>query len=172
MAASTFTPGMVTAGWRLMVGKTAPIRKQDAERMQTIHQYCGCLPCLLMGYVDVHTTIEHVTERGRRVGGDEQHQHTIGLCTFHHFGWQWRQQTRQQTSGERGPSLAWGRRAFEEFFGDEVEVLIPVQDMLLAEFEARPWPEYHVPREVSRKVRIHWIELNANAQSQSFERSR
>lgn len=153
-----------------MVGKTAPIRKHDAQRMDTIAKHCGCLPCLLMGFSDVHTTIEHVTERGRRVGDEEQHQWTIGLCVWHHFGRplpQWESMPGrvggplQATSGALGPSLIWGRTTFEEHFGDEVNVLVPVQDFMLAQFDEAPWPEYSVPRQVARAVRNHWIELNA-----------
>lgn len=143
-----------------MVGKTARIRKQDAERMRIIHEYCGCLPCLLMGYMDVHTSIEHVTDRGRRVGGEEQHQWTIGLCTWHHFGWTRARKTRQEVSGERGPSLAWGRMTFEEHFGDEVHVLVPTQNFLLEQFEAGPWPAHNVPRQVARDTRDRWIDPN------------
>lgn len=143
-----------------MVGKTVRARKQDQERMTVIAQHCGCLPCLLMGYLDVHTSIEHVTNRGRRVGGEEQHQWTIGLCVWHHFGWTRTRKTRHQTEVERGPSLIWGRITFEGHFGDEVHVLVPTQNFMLELFDERPWPEYAVPRSVAREVRERWIELN------------
>jgi hypothetical protein len=106
-----------------------------------------------MGFLDVHTSIEHVTDRGRRVGkGAEQHRWTIGLCSWHHFG--------HQLSGQRGPSLTSGRQIFEDHFGDELHVLVPTQDFMLELFEQQPWPEYSVPREVARRVRSRWIELN------------
>jgi len=144
-----------------MVGKTAPIRKSDRDRFDTIKMYCGCLPCLLMGHLDVHTTIEHVTEQGRRIGkGSEQHCWTIGLCVWHHFGHLPNHTTRQKISGERGASLVWGRKIFEEDFGDEVKVLVPVQDFMLDRFADKPWPEYSVSRHIVREVRNHWIELN------------
>lgn len=129
--------------------------------MDVIATYCGCLPCLLTGHLDRHTTIEHVTERGRRIGkGDEQHLWTIGLCTWHHFGHCHNHSTRQQMGGEYGPSLVWGRITFEEHFGDEVTVLVPVQDFMLDLFADNPWSEYSVSRQVARDVRIHWIDLN------------
>jgi len=65
-------------------------------------------------------------------------------------------------SGELGPSLIWGRMTFEEHFGDEVHVLVPVQDFMLELFADRAWPEYSVPRDVARLTRIKWIDFNAN----------
>jgi hypothetical protein len=129
--------------------------------MDIIAKHCGCLPCLLMGWADVHTSIEHVTEHGRRVGkGADQHKWTIGLCTWHHFGHTPNHTTRQQMSGEVGPSLIWGRNTFEEHFGDEIEVLVPTQNYLLDLFDAQPWPEYALPRDIARRTRNQWIELN------------
>ena len=142
-----------------MVGKTAPIRAHDAKRMDTIATYCGCLPCLLVSWLDVHTSIEHVTEAGRRIDQEEQHQWTIGLCGWHHFGHYESRWNRQEMSGMFGPTLAWGRKPFEEHFGDEVHVLVPTQDFMLELFDQSPWPEYNVPRHVAREVRNHWIEL-------------
>ncbi|MHC4316816.1 MAG: hypothetical protein ACYSW3_30615, partial [Planctomycetota bacterium] len=63
-----------------MVGKTPRILKDERARLQTIKIFCGCLPCLLRGHLDRWTTIEHVTERGRRVGiKSDEHINTIGL---------------------------------------------------------------------------------------------
>jgi len=144
-----------------MVGKTPRARKNDRQRMETIAKHCGCLPCLLLGHLDVLTTVEHVTDGGRRVGKEEQHQWTIGLCPFHHFGTCRPGWSRQQMSGEYGPPLPWGRHNFEDYFGDEVEILVRVQDFMLELFDRQPWPEYALPREVARKVRIFWIDINA-----------
>ena len=142
-----------------MVGKTAPIKAREARRMEVITTYCGCLPCLLMGYTDVHTSIEHVTERGRRL--PDEHRHTIGLCVWHHFGYRRNHKTLSWMAEQFGPSLTMGRIPFEEHFGDEVGILVPVQDFMLDLFDRDPWPEYAVPRQVARKVREHWIQLNA-----------
>ena len=127
--------------------------------MTVITRYCGCLPCLLMGLKDVHATIEHVTENGRRIGGEEQHQWTIGLCEWHHFGVPWEGMTVAGLQKQLGPSLALGRTVFEEAFGDEVKVLVPVQNFLLDQFATDPWPTYNLPRQVANKTRRHWIEL-------------
>lgn len=150
-----------------MVGKTPRVRKDERVRLDTIKTYCGCLPCLLLGHLDRHTTIEHVTESGRRVGsGSDQHANTIGLCLWHHFGtcesgWQ-----KQTMLGEYGPSLAWGRRLFEDHFGDETKVLIPVQDYVLERFARQPWPEYTIDRETARLTRHYWIDLSHAQTSQ------
>jgi len=147
-----------------MVGNTPRARKNERDRMETIAKYCGCLPCLLTGHLDVHATIEHATERGRRVGKDhEQHRFTIGLCIWHHFGHLPNHITRQEMSGECGPSLIWGRMMFEEHFGDEVHVLIPTQDFMLELFEERPWPEFEIPRRIARQTREFWIDKNADS---------
>lgn len=145
-----------------MVGKTPRARKDERDRMAVIKDYCGCLPCLLMGWPDVHTSIEHVTDRGRRVGkGQDQHKWTIGLCEWHHFGRLPSGQSAHMAAIDRGPSLAYGRQPFEEHFGDERHVLVPTQDFMLQLFVADPWPEYHVPRAIAREVRQQWIRLNS-----------
>ena len=144
-----------------MVGKSPQIRKAERERMEIIRLYCGCLPCLLIGHLDRHATVEHVTDRGRRIGkNSEVHRHTIGLCGWHHFGHTNNHRTRHHMTTEFGPSLALGRRSFEAYFGDEVTVLIPVQDYLLELFAADPWQEYAVPSEIASLTRLRWIALN------------
>lgn len=148
-----------------MVGKTPRIRKDDRQRFEIIKMYCGCLPCLLIGHLDRHTTIEHTTNAGRRVGeGSDQHQNTVGMCLWHHFSVCDPGLQKQRMIGEFGPSLAHGRKTFEQFFGDEIEVLLPVQDFLLARFADTPWPEYTMRRNVAQQTRDKWIDLNyANA---------
>ena len=144
-----------------MVGKTPRILKDERQRLDVIKSHCGCLPCLLLGHLDRHTSIEHVTENGRRVGsGSAQHANTIGLCVWHHFGACDSGRTKQMMIGEFGPSLAHGRKPFEEHFGDEVDVLIPVQNFVLARFAADPWPEYQIPSKIARITRNHWIDAN------------
>lgn len=139
-----------------MVGQTEPIRPKDKRRLLIIKTHCGCLCCLLMGWLDVHATIEHITDRGRRIG----HHATLGLCGWHHFGYCHKGNSRQYMIGEFGPSLALGRIPFEEFFGDERKVLLPIQNSLLKRFAADPWPEYNLPGKVAIDTRNEWIELN------------
>ncbi len=145
----------------MMVGKTPRARKNERDRMEVISLYCGCLPCLLVGHLDRHTSIEHVTDAGFRIGkGPEQHEYTIGLCVWHHYGRRPNRSTRQHMSGEFGPPLAWGRKTFEAHFGDEVKVLVPLQDYLLELFAADPWPEYNINGQAVILTRNKWIELN------------
>ena len=144
-----------------MVGKTPRIRKDERVRLEIIGQHCGCLTCLLMGHLDRHTTIEHVTESGRRVGVlSDQHANTIGLCMWHHIGICDPGQQKLQMLNEYGPSLANGRKPFEAHFGDEVHVLIPTQNFLIEQFGIQPWPEYTMDRNAARLTRTKWIELN------------
>ena len=155
-----------------MVGKTPRILKNEKQRLENIKMYCGCLPCLLTGHPDRHTSIEHVTEHGRRVGVEhEQHANTIGLCVWHHFSVCVPGQHVDEMVSYFGPSLGQGRRKFEEFFGDEINILIPLQNFMLDRFADHPWPEYSVPRRVARDVRNEWIALNhANDRSPSHQR--
>lgn len=144
-----------------MVGKTPRVLKNERLRLDKIKTYCGCLACLLMGHLDRHTTIEHVTESGRRIGvKSDQHANTIGLCLWHHFAVCDAGQTKADMGDEFGPSLAQGRKLFENHFGDEVHVLIPVQNFLLDQLELGPWPEYSVDRNAARNTRNQWIKLN------------
>ena len=146
-----------------MVGSTPRARKSEKDRMDTIKEYCGCLPCLLMGYPDAHTSIEHVTKNGRRIGvGPAQHENTIGLCGWHHFRVCHPGQQQHQMTLEFGPSLANGRKLFDAHFGDEVHVLVPTQDFLLAQFAEEPWPSYTVSLKAIRSTRNEWIRLNAH----------
>lgn len=144
-----------------MVGKTPRARKDERIRLEIISQHCGCLCCLLMGHLDRHTTIEHVTDRGRRVGiASDQHANTIGLCMWHHIGICDPGHQKHEMLEWYGPSLANGRKPFEAHFGDEVHVLIPTQDFLLLTFALVPWPEYTMDRRAARLTRKKWIELN------------
>lgn len=157
-----------------MVGNTVPITRKDRQRFTIIRENCGCLCCLLVGWLDVHTTIEHVTDAGSRLG----HSDSLGLCEWHHFGTRKHgahtlsARSLQNMIGEFGPSLAHGRKPFEEFYGDEVTVLLPIQNYLLDRFAADPWPEYNLPGKVAIDTRNEWIDLNhATAQSSSIRPS-
>jgi len=151
-----------------MVGKTPRARKDEQQRMGDIVEYCGCLCSLLMGTLNVQATIEHVTDRGRRVGkGSDQHKNTIGLSRWHHFGEHWPGRNKEQMIEFVGPSLAHGRKPFEEHFGDEL-ILVKVQDYMLDLFALQPWESYNCPSDVAELTREKWIELNASKNEHSL----
>jgi hypothetical protein len=145
-----------------MVGKTAPIKRQDEIRFEVIRTYIGCLCCALaqfsMSSEDIAlTTIEHCTENGRRL--DDEHQATIGLCPWHHQAVPWAGKRQDEMASILGPSLAQGRKPFEEHFGDEILVLLPLVDQLIIWFSEYPWPEYTMPMSIRAKLRMRWKEL-------------
>lgn len=148
-----------------MVGKTAPIRRQDEIRFKVIREYTGCLCCMLdrhdSAFEEIsQTTIEHVTDRGRRLA--DEHQATIGLCPWHHQATPWTGLDPREMNRILGPSLANGRKPFEEHYGDEVDVLLRIQDELILAFADNPWQEYTVPRAVREMARELWKKLKRN----------
>lgn len=147
-----------------MVGKTAPVRRQDEIRFKVITEYVGCLCCAIdaqhLGHEDISlTTIEHVTDRGRRL--PDEHQATIGLCPWHHQAVPWARLSKKEMRLILGPSLAEGRKPFEEHYGDEVQVLLPLQDQVIIWFAADPWPEYTMPHQVRQRIKAKWTELKS-----------
>ena len=145
-----------------MVGKTKPITRLDEMRFRVIQEYMGCVCCAIelhdAGMEDISlTTIEHVTDRGRRL--EDEHQATIGLCPWHHLGVPWSGISGSDMVNILGPSLANGRKTFEESFGDEVHVLLALQDEIIIWFAEDPWPEYTMPAEIRQRIRARWREL-------------
>lgn len=145
-----------------MVGKTAPIKRADEIRFKVIQEYVGCLCCAIekhpMGLEDIAlTTIEHVTDRGRRL--PDEHQATIGLCPWHHQGHPWSGIDQDSMAVILGPSLANGRKPFEERYGDEVDVLLELQNEVILMFAQNPWPEYSMPNSIRQAIREKWLNL-------------
>jgi len=145
-----------------MVGKTKRIKREDEIRFKVITEYIGCLCCAIelhnAGHEDIAmTTIEHVTDRGRRL--KNQHQATIGLCPWHHQGVPWARLNGSEMVNILGPSLANGRKLFEDQYGDEVHVLLPLQDEVIIWFAEDPWPEYTMPAKIRQRIRAKWREL-------------
>ena len=85
-----------------------------------------CLPCLINQRQRV-ATIQHVTEGGRRLG----HMYTYGSCTWCHLGMTDGDYNNQDMTGFLGPSFAHSRKTFEEFYGDERDVLVKLQTWML-----------------------------------------
>ncbi len=92
----------------------------------------GCLACRLryprMGSVPCE--IHHLTVGGRHGAPRLGHEHTIGLCTWHHRG---ESDHPDKTRLRRwiGPSYAREPSAFREEFGDD-DFLLMAQNELLA----------------------------------------
>ena len=124
--------------------------KAESERMQAIKD-SGCIACMLATRGTQAPDIHHITSGGRRQG----HEKTIGLCPFHHRGFIPEGQSKQSMSGVFGPSLAWGKKTFNEFFGSE-QILWVVQNAVIAEFKQSPWYDYRVPYEIRRKAMRLW----------------
>ena len=78
-------------------------------------------------------------------------------CEWHHFGKRFENMSRQEMSGLLGPSLAHGKRGFQEFFGSE-RFLIEIQNLILEHFNKSPWNDYIVPHDVKREARELWDE--------------
>ena len=111
-----------------MVGKSKPATAAQKKRMSKIAAL-PCLPCLTQNMIRA-STVQHVTEGYRRLG----HDYTYGSCPWHHQGYKvdgLTAHTKQQLMGILGPSFAHGRRAFEERYGDERYVLVPLMDFIL-----------------------------------------
>jgi hypothetical protein len=103
----------------------------------------GCLLCLLKRQ-ERRGTVQHVTEGGRRLG----HDYTYSSCPWHHQGVKEHGWSMQEMMGALGPSFAHGRKNFEEVYGDERNVLVRLQDWVLAR-------SYFTDGELQEK----WIEL-------------
>lgn len=89
---------------------------------------------------------------------------TYSACDWHHFGhplenWQSLPGAtggpKQATSGLLGPSLMWGRRAYESFFGPE-KLLVAIATRLVSSYEQSPWIDYNIPYELRRRVKTFW----------------
>lgn len=113
----------------------------------------GCILCLLASGKTCPSDVHHLTVTGRRRG----HQATIGACPFHHRGLVPDEHTKQSMSGLVGPSYAWGRRGFAEFFGSD-DLLLKIQNLVLKHFKESPWNDYNVSYEVRREAQNLWSE--------------
>ena len=128
------------------------MNKADEGRMKAIKE-SGCILCLLASGQTRPTDVHHLTAGSRRRG----HQYTIGACPYHHRGLVPEGHTKQSISGLLGPSYAWGRRGFAEFFGSD-DLLLKIQNLVLKHFNETPWIDYNVPYVVRREAQELWSE--------------
>ena len=128
------------------------VNKADLSRMAAI-KASGCILCLLVTGKTRPPDVHHLTSGSRRRG----QQYTIGCCPFHHRGLVPDNHTKQSMSGLVGPSYAWGRRGFHEFFGSD-DLLLKIQNLVLEHFNESPWFDYQIPELVKVKARELWGE--------------
>lgn len=93
-------------------------------------QDVGCIACRMVGVFGEPCQIHHITNLGKRVGGKEQHQYTLGLCPWHHQGHYKEGYNERDMVAMLGPSLELHKRAFVERFGAET-LLLDVQNVLI-----------------------------------------
>lgn len=127
------------------------MKQADKARMQAIKD-SGCILTLLAtNQYSQAPDVHHLTDCGRRRG----HQATIGASPYHHRGLIPDGYSKQTISGLLGPSYAWGKRGFHEFFGPD-DLLLEIQDLVLGEFKAYPWPDYQIPEPVRHATKLLW----------------
>lgn len=143
-----------------MVGKVIPANKAEKNYHQIIREYCGCLPCIIEYRLDRHATIQHVTEGRKRLGQSE----VYGSCEWHHLGTVPDGQTLDAMQFRYGPSLAHGKKPFEDMYGDELQ-LIKLQRFFVSLWERNPWEPHHVPAWAAREVIAYWQILQSNPRS-------
>lgn len=97
----------------------------DLERFHRLSEM-GCIACRKTFGAFVQGEIAHVTHSGRRVS----HQATISLCPLHHRGLLPDGMSQEQADSTYGPSFAKNKRAFEETYGTEDELLAETDRML------------------------------------------
>lgn len=87
--------------------------------------YLGCIACQLENRVGRPAQVHHLVEGNKRLG----HRYTLGLCPWHHVG---EEQGIMSNWGMKhlGPSVHKHKRAFEERYGTQRE-LLTLQDRLL-----------------------------------------
>ena len=134
-----------------MVGKTKQATVEQQHRMETIKEFCGCLPCLLEGFHDSHCEVHHVLDCGRRIG----HDATYGNCPWHHQGHAWQDKRPGEMKEMIGPSMAMHRADYKTRYGSE-QRLLSTQNYMLRLFGQHPWHSFNVRIEVAECVRSYW----------------
>ncbi len=134
-----------------MVGKAKPPTADEKRRLETMKDHMPCLPCLLVVNRTRLPEIHHVVSGFRREGHDQ----TVSLCLWHHRGHLAGDMSKQEMSGWLGPSLAMGKRTFQEFFGPE-RGLVEIQNLMIDGFAECPWFDYNVPTNIRREARELW----------------
>lgn len=87
----------------------------------------GCVVCRRHLNVLTMPEIHHLTDSGRAIS----HDHTVGLCQWHHRGVQEPGWSSREMERVFGPSYQRSKRAFVERFGDN-DTLLRIQNEILA----------------------------------------
>lgn len=102
----------------------------QVARFEAIHR-TGCVACRKRGQVS-HAEIHHLTTGGLHGQKRRGHDHTIGLCEWHHRG----VGVRAELEPRLGPSYARDPRRFRETFGRDEELLAYQNDLIASMEEA------------------------------------
>jgi hypothetical protein len=118
-----------TKGREMKTSTGTPTKAQKLryERMTQL----GCVCCRIMGDPERDAEIHHIVEGRKRLG----HEDSIALCGWHHRGLKedfWSQVPDSEVNEVRGPSIANGKRAFNDHWGSEKE-LLGIQNEMIRE---------------------------------------
>lgn len=114
--------------FRTSTGKATPAQVQRFDAIKDL----GCVACLSLGFPNVPPDIHHLIDGNERIG----HDHTIGLCEWHHRGIPLNGMSTKACTDLFGPSLRHhGAKPFRERFGTDAE-LLKMQNALLERMEA------------------------------------
>lgn len=107
-----------------------PATKDEKRRMETIAEL-GCLCCWIRAdwnpdnYVPGRAEVHHMIQGHKRLG----HDHTIGLCAWHHRG-EPGAFSKTQATEHFGPALSEGTRPFHAHWGSDKH-LLQLQDLMI-----------------------------------------
>lgn len=98
----------------------------QCARFDDIHEI-GCIACIRKTGLAMPCEIHHLTTGGRHGQKRLGHDHTVGLCPWHHRGMRPETISRAQMAARFGPSYADEPRRFREVFGND-DVLLKLQN--------------------------------------------
>lgn len=102
---------------------TSAPTKAQARRFIAI-QESGCIACRQDGRISPGCEIHHQNLDGKAGQKRLGHDHTIGLCPWHHRGVLPNGWSLKVATATFGPSLAVNSNAFRERYGDDERILI------------------------------------------------
>lgn len=88
-----------------------------------------CVCCHMRGIISVYPEIHHLLSGNRRRG----HMFTVGLCSYHHRGFEGKATLSARGLEIVGPSLADGSKPFHAAFFGTDDAMLEYQNRLLGE---------------------------------------